>query len=149
MLILVKPGMVFSFADENFAGAGVQQEIDAGHAGAVDGAVGLDGQARGSLGERLGQGRRDDQLGVLHDVFGVVAVEIIAGADFAGNGGDGLLVAEDTDTSISRAFGTPCSTSTRRSKRAASSRPSCRSERPRQLVMPTEEPRLAGLVKMG
>ena len=39
--------------------------------------------------------------------------------------------------------------STRRSKEAASIKPSCRSERLLHLVTPTEEPRLAGLVNNG
>lgn len=64
----------------------IEQEIDTGQAGAVDGAEGGDCQLANMIGEGGGQGGGDDQIGAFVDIFGIIGVKVTGGADFAGDG---------------------------------------------------------------
>src|SRR5437867_13204784 len=78
----------------------VQEEVHARHAGAVDGTVGRDRQ-RADPPARLGRDRRRNRdprpaLGVLRRIV----VEIAWVGDLAGQGGHGLVVAEDAHLAL-------------------------------------------------
>ena len=85
-----------------------EEEADAGHTAALDGAVGRAGEALDLVG-RSGRVGRDDELGLV-EVLGEV-VEVAGGADLAGGRtwSSSLLM---TPTSTSRTSVTACSTTT-------------------------------------
>ena len=82
MLIRVKPGMVFDFAEVSLFCLAVEQEIHPGHARAVDSLVCAQGDGLQGFNHAFGDGGRDDQLRAVILVFGVVAVESSVRDDF-------------------------------------------------------------------
>src|SRR5437867_10615093 len=93
-----EPGDRVDLVHEN--AVAVQEEVHARHAGAVDGTVGRDRQ-RADPPARLGRDRRRNRdprpaLGVLRRIV----VEIAWVGDLAGQGGHGLVVAEDAHLAL-------------------------------------------------
>ncbi len=83
----------------------LHEEVDAGEAGEVAGAECVDGHGADGFGLGGGELGGDDGDGALGEVFVLVIVELLAGDDFADDGGFGIVVAEDGDFELAGFLG--------------------------------------------
>src|SRR5215211_2925406 len=95
-----EPGDGIHLVDIDLVAAPVHEEIDPRHAGQIEGAKCGNGHLL-DLGHRAPvDRRRNQQLGVVIDVLGVVVVELVAGNDLADDRGNRLVVAEHRDLQL-------------------------------------------------
>ena len=75
-------------------GAFIEEEIDPGHAGAINGLVCANGHRADFPGCLVGQGSRDKQAGCAIHVLGFVGIKFPAGQHFSGHGSLRIVITE-------------------------------------------------------